>query len=94
LCVFTGERPWAKEIGGGTDAADPTVETPTSIFLNNLLPYRFMNEALYIVQPSRANASDEGGSMAAAAAAADWRSEYTSNPHLLVIDVYHLMDCL
>ncbi len=42
-------RPWGAEIGGGTDAVDATVESPTSLFLNNVLPYAFLDEPRYIV---------------------------------------------
>eukprot|EP01047_Picozoa_sp_COSAG01_P037283 COSAG01_NODE_2954_length_6801_cov_3.612951_2_plen_321_part_00 len=40
---------WGRAIGGSTDVADPTVEAPTSLFLNNVVPYAFMDEPRYIV---------------------------------------------
>jgi hypothetical protein len=55
------ERPWAGVIGGGTDSADATVESPTSLFLNNILPYAFMDEPRYIVRPHGASGGGHVG---------------------------------
>ena len=61
-------RPWGSEIGGGTDATDRTVESPTSLFLNNVLPYAFLDEPRYLVW------SDSGASNPR-----DWRQLFAKH---------------